>query len=82
MKWRRCEKCGELLTGHPSRVFLGVHAICWGCAAARLPNPSKKAQEGAVKRCKCVECGFDAPVWVESEAWLCRCCRPKLDEEE
>jgi hypothetical protein len=45
---------------------------CWNCAVARLP---KKKELQHVNRSSCVECGYDAPVWVESDNWTCKVCR-------
>ena len=69
----RCDQCGSEKDG----------AICWTCAVNRLP---KESHLGHVSRANCRECGYDAPVWVDSDEWLCRVCKlqlyPDLNEEE
>jgi len=75
MTGKKCETCkvGEIIP-------MANREICWECAVEKLPAQAMKSiEEGAVKRCKCAKCGFDAPVWVESDYWLCTSCRPETE---
>lgn len=67
----KCVDCGSEKEG----------LVCWTCAANKLPKNNDLFH---VKRSKCLECGYDAPVWVDADEWVCTVCRRRHygDDEE